>query len=449
MRMKALYFLLLTLVIWVSPKIVTAGNDSNIVYVFEINDEIAEPVWHNMQKAFAQAKELNASTIVINMNTYGGGVVMADSIRTTILRSKIPVFMLINNNAASAGALISIACTKIYMTPGSTIGAATVVTQDGAPAIDKYQSYFRSKMRATAEVSGRDPDIAEAMVDQDIEIEGITEKGKLLTFTVSEALKHNYCDKEVATLQELLKENDLETSEVVHYKPSNIDNLISLLINPAVSGVLIMIMLGGIYFELQSPGIGFPIAASALGAVLFFAPLYLEGMAENWEIVVFAIGILAIAAEVFVIPGTGITGILGVTLVIGGLTLSMVKNVHLDFTMVRLDGLLMSFSVVLMSILAMAIVTIVMLPRMLTSGRLQALVLNKSQQVKDGYVGIDQTIQSQIGMKGLAFTDLRPSGKILVNGNHFDASSIGSYITKGEQIEIIDSEGPQLIVRKI
>ena len=163
MRMKALNLILLILIIWGSPQIVVAGNDSNTVYLFEINDEIAEPVWHNMQKAFSLAKELNATTIVINMNTYGGGVVMADSIRTTILRSKIPVYMLINNNAASAGALISIACTKIYMTPGSTIGAATVVTQDGAPAIDKYQSYFRSKMRATAEVTGRDPDIAEAM----------------------------------------------------------------------------------------------------------------------------------------------------------------------------------------------------------------------------------------------------------------------------------------------
>jgi membrane-bound serine protease (ClpP class) len=432
-----------------APKIVSAENDSNTVYVFEINDEIAEPVWHNMQKAFSQAITLNASAIVINMNTYGGGVVMADSIRTTILRSEVPVYMLINNNAASAGALISIACTKIYMTPGSTIGAATVVTQDGAPAIDKYQSYFRSKMRATAEVTGRDPDIAEAMVDQDIEIKGITEKGKLLTFTVTEALAHNYCDKEVNSLQELLKDNNLESSQIVHYTPSSIDILISLLINPAVSGVLIMVMMGGIYFELQSPGIGFPIAAAALSAVLFFAPLYLEGMAENWEIVVFAIGILAIAAEVFVVPGTGITGILGITLVIGGLTLSMVKNVQLDFTMVRLDGLLMSFSIVLMSLLVMAVLTIVMLPKMLLSGRLQALVLNKSQEVSDGYVGIDQTIQTQIGQKGFVVTDLRPSGKIIIDGNHYDATSFGSYITKGTEIEVIETEGPQLIVRTI
>ena len=285
-------------------------------------------------------------------------------------------------------------------------------------------------------------------VDQDIEIDGITEKGKLLTFTVTEALEHNYCDKEVSNLHELLTENDLESAAIVHYKPSTVDILISMLINPAVSGVLIMVMMGGIYFELQSPGIGFPIAAAALSAVLFFAPLYLEGMAENWEIIVFAIGILAIAAEVFIIPGTGITGILGITLVIGGLTLSMVKNVQLDFTMVRLDGLLMSFSVVLMALLVMAVLTIVMLPKMLLSGRLQALVLDKSQEVKDGYVGIDQSIQSQIGQTGSVVTDLRPSGKIIIDGNHFDATSFGTYITKGTEIEVIDSEGPQLIVRK-
>ena len=142
---------------------------------------------------------------------------------------------------------------------------------------------MRSKMRSTAEETGRNPEIAEAMVDQDIALEGITEEGKLLTFTVSEALANGFCDKEVKNLQELLNDNNLGSAKIEHYVPSTIDKIISILINPAVSGILIMIMLGGIYFELQSPGIGFPIAAAAIAATLFFAPLYIEGMAENWE----------------------------------------------------------------------------------------------------------------------------------------------------------------------
>lgn len=447
MKWNWLYFFIVSMTLVMTPFQNKAASDSSRVYVFGINEEIAEPVWHNLKNAFTEAKQLNSTHFIINMNTYGGGVVMADSIRTALLRLDIPVFMLINNNAASAGALISIACDRIYMTPGSTIGAATVVTQEGAPAIDKYQSYFRSKMRATAEVTGRDPEIAEAMVDQDVAIDGITEKGKLLTFTVTEAIKHNYCEKEVANLNELLEETNLSNAEVVHYVPTNVDSIIGWLINPAVSGVLIMIMMGGIYFELQSPGIGFPIAAAATSAILFFAPLYIQGLAENWEIILFGVGILLLIAEVFVIPGTGIAGVLGVVFVVGSLTLAMVENVRFDFTMVRTDGLLLSFSIVLMSFIVMAILTIVMMPKMLESGHLKKLVLDKSQEVSDGYVGIDASIQSQIGQAGIVVTDLRPAGKINIDNDYFDATTEGNYISKGEQVMVIGSEGPQLIVR--
>jgi membrane-bound serine protease (ClpP class) len=424
-------------------------TDSSTVYIFEIKDEISDPIWHNMQNALEESRAINADYFVIDMNTYGGLVLIADSIRTAILRLDIPVYILINNNAASAGALISIACDKIYMMPGSTIGAATVVTETGEKAIDKYQSYMRSKMRATAEETGRNPEIAEAMVDQDIAIDGVISEGKLLTFTVSEAIENGFCEKEVDGIKDLLKDNNLENATIVKYVPTKVDTLIGWLINPAISGILIMIMMGGIYFELQSPGIGFPIAAAAIAATLFFAPLYLEGLAENWEIILFVVGIILLVAEVFFIPGTGIAGVLGVTFVITGLTLSMVENVRFDFTMVNFDGLLMSFSVVLFSIFAMAILTLIMLPKMLDSGKLKALVLTSSQKVNDGYVGIDQSIQVLIGQNGIAFSDLRPAGKVLINNNHYDATSLGSYILKDEKVEVTGTEGPQLLVRKI
>jgi membrane-bound serine protease (ClpP class) len=429
--------------------LVANPTNDTLVYVFEISDEISHPVWHNMQKALKNADSLDADYFIINMNTYGGLVLIADSIRTAILRSPIPTYVLINNNAASAGALISIACDKIYMLPGSTIGAATVVTETGEAAIDKYQSYMRSKMRATAEETGRDPLIAEAMVDQDIEIEGITEKGKLLTFTVSEAIANGFCDKEVSGLAEILAENHLSSAKVVHFVPTTLDKIIGLLIHPAVSGILIMVMLGGIYFELQTPGIGFPIAASAIAATLFFAPLYLEGMAANWEIVVFVIGVLALAAEIFVIPGTGITGVIGVVFIISGLTLSMVKNIDFDFSLVSWDGILHSFSIVLLSILLLIVFLIVLIPKMLSNNRLKSVVLTSSQNVNEGYIGVDQSIKNLIGHQGVALSDLRPVGKILLQEKHYDATSIDNFISKNDKIEVIGSEGPQLIVRKM
>jgi membrane-bound serine protease (ClpP class) len=129
------------------------------------------------------------------MDTYGGAVTDADEIRTRILESKIPVYVFINKDAASAGALISIACDSIYMAPGASIGAATVVNgTDGTAAPDKYQSYMRSMMRSTAEATGRNPQIAEAMVDEKLVIAGLSDAKSVITFSVSEAIQNGFCE---------------------------------------------------------------------------------------------------------------------------------------------------------------------------------------------------------------------------------------------------------------
>lgn len=143
------------------------------VYKYDIKEDIARPAVYKTQKAFEEADSLGADLVLIHMNTYGGAVDAADSIRTRILQSKIPVMVFIDNNAASAGALISIACDRIYMRTGSNMGAATVVDATGQVVPDKFQSYMRSTMRSTAEAKGRDPEIAQAMVDPSFEIPGL------------------------------------------------------------------------------------------------------------------------------------------------------------------------------------------------------------------------------------------------------------------------------------
>ena len=303
-------------------------------------------------------------------------------------------------------------------------------------------------MRATAEVSGRNPDIAEAMVDQDIYLEGITESGKLLTFTVSEAINNHFCEGEVTDLTDLIEKLNLQNCPIVSYESSTINTLISKLIHPAVSGILIMLMLGGIYFELQSPGIGFPIAASAVAGMLFFAPLYLNGIAENWEIILFAVGVLLLAAEILVIPGTGIVGVLGVLFIFIGLTLSMIENVQFDFSMVSFNGILTSFSIVLMAGLFGAVLTLILLPKMLDSGKMSKLVLQKSQNINEGYISIDQTLNALVGMNGLVGNDLHPSGKVIIQSQFYDATSRGEFIEKGTSITVLSIEGAQLIVKK-
>ena len=419
------------------------------VYQFDIKEEIAAPVWRTTQMAIDEAHELDVDVIFIQMNTYGGAVDAADSIRTKILRSKIPVIVHIENNAASAGALISLACDSIYMKPGSTIGAATVVDQSGEQVPDKYQSYMRKKMRATAEENNRDPDIAEAMVDPDKEVEGVSEKGKVVTLTVTEAIEHGFCDGEFDTMDEAMTHAGYEDYTVVKQTLSSTDIIIGWLINPAVSGILILVIFGGIYFELQSPGLGFPIVAAVAAAILYFAPLYLQGLADNWEILIFIVGIILIAVELFVIPGFGVAGIVGIAMAITGLSLSMVGNIGFDFRPVDMSKLVQSFMIATIASTVSVAGSILLAAKLFQTSLFSNLVLNTVQEKSEGYVGTSTKEFELIGSTGIAYTDLMPSGKVEIENKLYDATSEIGFIEAGNSVKVVDYAAAQLKVRSI
>jgi membrane-bound serine protease (ClpP class) len=419
------------------------------VYQFSIKEEIAAPVWRTTKLAMEEAHELKADLIFIEMNTYGGAVDAADSIRTKILQSKIPVFVLIENNAASAGALIALACDSIFMQPGSTMGAATVVNQSGEQVPDKYQSYMRKKMRATAEENGRDPDIAEAMVDPDKEVEGVSEKGKVVTLTVQEAIELGFCDAEMNNMQEALAHAGIDDYTIVKQKLTTTDQIIGWLINPAVSGLLILVIFGGIYFELQSPGLGFPIVAAISAALLYFMPLYLEGLAENWEILLFLAGLVLIAIELFVIPGFGVAGIAGIALAVTSLALAMVGNVGFDFRPVQSEILVRSFLIAIISSTVSVGGSILLAVKLFQTSAFARLVLQTTQQKDEGYVGAKKESFDLIGREGVAFTDMMPSGKVEIDERVYDAASETGFIEKGNRVKVISYATTQLKVRLI
>lgn len=422
-----------------------------IIYKFEIKEDIMAPALRRTQRAFSDADTLGADVIFIHMNTYGGQVDIADSIRTRILQSKIPVMVFIDNNAASAGALISIATDRIYMRPGSNIGAATVVDQTGEVVPDKFQSYMRSMMRSTAEAKGRDQDIAQAMVDPSIEIEGVIEEGKVLTFTASEAMRWGFCEGMAETVTEVIEIAGFENYTIVEQKLTTIDRIINFLISPIVSGLLIMVILGGIYFELQTPGIGFPILAAFTAALFYFAPLYLEGLASHWEILLFVIGLVLLAVEIFALPGFGVAGVLGIVFIISGLAFAMVGNQGPDFTGVPLTEVGRAFLIVIIAFFISLSFSIYTGAKLLTSkGRLgNTLALNTIQDTTAGYSSANVTMRDLMGKTGTAYTMLRPSGKVEIEDDVFDATALTGYIDKGEQVKVVKYETSQIFVIKI
>lgn len=438
-----------------------AVERQNVVYKVDIKDEIGPEVWRLVRKSFDRAEEENAKYILIHMNTYGGMVVYADSLRSLILNSKKPVWVFIDNNAASAGALIAIACDRIYMREGANIGAATVVNQSGKAMPDKYQSYMRSMIRATAQAQGRDtivrgrdtvyrwkrdPHIAEAMVDESIYIKGVSDSGKIVTFTPAEAMQHGFCDGIAGSVEDVLAREQVSNYVIESYTPSAMDRVIGFLINPIVQGVLIMLIVGGIYFELQTPGVGFPLIAALTGCLLYFAPLYLEGLAGYWEIIVFIIGVVLLLLEIFVIPGFGITGISGIILIVTALVFAGIDQVSFEFAGDFVQALVRSLFLVVSSAVIALFLSMWLGAKFLGSKR-WAFALHAEQRPEEGYVGVDMQGRQEIGKTGCTVTDLRPAGKVEIGTELFDAVSLlGDYIEKGSEVVVKKYQSGQLYV---
>ncbi len=416
------------------------------VMVMDIKAEIDPRMLRYVKLAIEHAEKTKADYVIVDMDTYGGVLTDAKDIVDVIMDFEKPIWVFVNSDAASAGALISIACDSIYMSPGASIGAATVVEGDGKAAPDKYQSYMRSIMRSTAEENHRDPRIAEGMVDERVVIDSIKQAGKVITFTTSEAIKYHYCEAKVNSIEEILKRNKIEAYEIDHFELDATEKIISFFINPFISGLLILIIIGGLYFELQTPGAVFPIAASLLALVLYLVPYYLNGLAEYWEVIALMVGIILLIAEIFIIPGFGVAGIVGITLTIVSLVLIMLNNDFFNFEFVPLGDIVRATFSAVGGLVGGALLLFFGGAKLTQTKAFKRIALMETQQSSHGY-SVNSSSKELIGKTGIAHTVLRPSGKVMIDDQVYDAFTRGDYIQKDEAVEVVGTEGVTLRVK--
>ncbi len=442
---KTIFFIAL---LFAFAYVLPSAAQSTKVMVMEIKNEIDPRMTRYVDLAIRHAENTKADIVIVEMDTYGGVLTDAKDIVSKIMQLKVPVWVFINSDAASAGALISIACDSIYMSPGASIGAATVVDGSGNKAPDKYQSYMRSIMRSTAEENKRDPRIAEGMVDETIAIDGVTNEGQVITFSTSEAIKFGFCEAKVESITDILKRNNITDYTLDTFTLGASERVIAFFLNPFISGILILVIIGGLYFELQTPGVGFAGAASLVALILYLVPYYLNGLAQNWEIIALFIGVVLIALEIFVIPGFGIAGISGITVTIGALVLIMLNNDAFDFEFVRMNDIMMALTATVGGVFGGIVLLFVGGARLSNTRFFKRIALMDTQESSEGYSATFHPVKLT-GKTGIAHTILRPSGKVMIEEQLYDAFTQGEYVEKGTTIVVLEDIGVSLKVKSI
>jgi len=428
------------LVLLAAPAAATAQD---IVYRVPLTGTVEHGLAPFIERSLDEARAAGARFVVIDMDTPGGRVDAAERITDAIGDAGLPVYTYVNRRAFSAGALIALSTDGIYMRPASVIGAATPVDGSGTKAPEKIVSAMRSEMRALAEAHGLDPEIAAAMVDEDIQIPGVVEAGKLLTLTTEEAVDVGYAT-EVDDLDGLLTLMDVPNAQVVTTQTNWAEGVVRFFSNPVVAPFLLTLGFLGLIVEIKTPSFGLAGTAGLLSLALFFGSHLIVGLAGLEDLIVFGVGLVLVGVEVFLIPGFGFFGIVGALGIIAGLYLSLMGSLPTtaDFTRA---GLVLSTTVLLMAVTAW-----VMIRTLPGSSRLAKSGIFLLQRT-DRAIGYESARPRRdlVGVTGKAITDLRPSGTGLFGEERIDVVSEAEWITEGTPIRIVSAEGYRHVVRPV
>lgn len=417
-------------------------------FVITVEDEVDLGMVSYIERAIKEAEQTEQAgkptAIVLHINTFGGRVDAATKIRDAVLGAKISASVaFIDKRAISAGALIALSAQQIIMSSGATIGAATPVYGDGEKGSEKVVSYMRGEMRSTAESHGRNPLVAEAMVDESLGLDSVAglklEKGKLLTLTTEDAKKVGYLDSTAESIAEALRAAGITGAQIVNADENFGDKLVRFLTNGVMSSILIMIGLGGIFYTIKTGHFGSITIAAVIALLLFFGGQYITEIAPTIAGLIFLVGIGLLIAEIF-IPSFGVLGIAGFGCVFLGLFMALAG----DFNTLTPERVSATFST-----LAVAIVGLIVIVAMLFKYAPTAPWFKKitNQAASGDMTEIVATIRQLLGKEGTAITQLRPAGLAMIDGKKVDVVTTGEFIDRGAEVVVVDVSSNRVMVK--
>src|SRR5690554_6426371 len=429
-------------------RLIEPRHADGVVVIVPLSDTVELGLSAFIKRALRSHPKANA--IILEVDTFGGRVDAAVQMRDAILSLDVPVVAYVKPRAISAGALISLAADQLVMARGASIGAATPYTGGGSgtPQVDeKMTSYMRTEMRATAEARSRRGDVAEAMVDADVVIEGITSKGKLLTLDTTQAIEYGIADGRADSQRELLEALGLDRFEIVYEEENWGESVARFLTEPTMSSLLLSLGMLALFMTFYTQNFGVLTLIGMVALALFFGGHAAVELVGFEEVLLLLSGVLLLAIELFIFPGFILPGIVGVLLILAALVMAMLATpISISFS----TGLILSAigrlatSVLLAT--AMVLIAVRFLPRSRAGMR---FVLQADTAKDEGYLSYRPLEESVIGSTAIAITDLRPAGKVKLDGEIRDARSERSLIEAGAKVRILRVESYELIVREI
>ncbi len=429
MKLRVLAFSLLFAVGLLCATFVRAAVTTNpLVQVINIDDTIDAGMAHRVRSAVTQAQESGASAILVVLATNGGVVDDANDIRDALASAGIPTIAYVKERAWSAGALIALACDKIYMAPGSSIGAAEPI-----PSTAKTISALHAEFVSLAEAHHRNTNIAAGMTDPDVVIAGVKKKGQILSLSPAEAQKYHFVDG--------MADNEVDALALAGFHQPRLhvaeqtlgERIAQFAADPLVSGLLLTIGFLGLLIEMQT----LHLVAGIIGVAalaLFFGAHIVAGF-SNWTVLaLFGLGVLALLFELHVLPGHGISGLVGALLILTSIVLAF-------------GAFYVGVVSTALSLIASVLIFFLILRWLPESAFLRRLAFAGAQSVTEGYIAT-KPLTGLMGAEGVAQTYLRPAGVAIINGNRYQVQTDGDFIPAQTRLRVKRVEGGKVIVTR-
>ena len=398
-----------------------------------------------IERAVRDADEAKVDAILFEIDTFGGRIDAATLIKDAILDAEPLTIAFIDRQAISAGALISLACDQIVMVEGAEIGAVTPVTGSGEKAEQKIVSAMRAEMRATAQATGRDSEIAEAMVDESIDIPGFSDVvGRPATLTTSEALHYGIADETAESVEEVLRIYDLQDAIIIEVEINWAEHVVRFLTNPIITSILMSVAIFGLIAEVRTPGWGLGGTMALLALALFFGSHLVVHLAEWDELLLFVVGLILLLVEIAFIPGFGLVGLAGILCMVASLLLTRLPSTQW-WQIEDISGVVGQMAVSMIVAIVASVAMLKALPRFAVFNR---LVLSSRTPASEGYVSAPTEQDSDlIGREGVTLSELRPVGVGLFDGKRIDVIAEGEFIEAQRAVKIVEARGNRTVVR--